>query len=44
MPTSNKLYPDALFVTLRVPSQRQAMVGTPFGKAFNLGRVRVVVT
>lgn len=36
--------PGTYFVALRVAAQREDAVGTPFAKAFNLGRVRVVVT
>ncbi|MEO5586180.1 MAG: PKD domain-containing protein [Novosphingobium sp.] len=36
--------PGTYFVTLRGGSQRQEAVGTPYGKALNLARVRVVVT
>lgn len=35
--------PGTHFVTLRVASQRADALGTRFGKAFNLARVRVVV-
>ena len=36
--------PGTYFVTLRVASQREETLGTPFGKALNVGRVRVAVT
>jgi hypothetical protein len=36
--------PGTYFVALRVASQRKQAAGTPFGKANNLGRVRVVVS
>ncbi len=36
--------PGTYFVALRAASQRASAVGTPFGKAYNLGRVRVVVS
>jgi hypothetical protein len=36
--------PGTWFVTLRVASQRAESVGSPFGRALNLARVRVVVT
>ena len=35
--------PGTHFVTLRVASQRERAVGSRYGKAFNLGRARVVV-
>jgi len=35
--------PGTYFVTLRATSQRERALGTTFGQAFNLGRVRVVV-
>ena len=36
--------PGTWFVTLRAASQRADVAGSPFGKAANLARVRVVVT
>jgi hypothetical protein len=36
--------PGTYFVTLRAGAQRKDAVGTPFAKAINLGRVRVVVS
>ncbi len=36
--------PGTWFVTLRAASQRADAVGSPFGRAENLARVRVVVT
>jgi hypothetical protein len=36
--------PGTYFVALRVASQREDVVGTPFARAMNLGRVRVVVS
>lgn len=36
--------PGTYFVTLRAASQRTDAAGTPWGKAFNLARVRVVVS
>ncbi|MDG2004222.1 MAG: hypothetical protein P8J20_12910 [Novosphingobium sp.] len=36
--------PGTYFVALRAASQRREAVGTPFGKANNLGRVRIVVS
>jgi hypothetical protein len=36
--------PGTYFVALRVGSQREADVGTPFGRALNLARARIVVT
>lgn len=36
--------PGTYFVTLRAGSQRKSAVGTPYGKALNLARARVVVT
>jgi len=44
MRTHTFTQPGTYFVALRVASQRAEAVGTPFGKARNLGRVRVVVT
>jgi len=35
--------PGTYFVTLRASSQRERAVGTPFGQAYNLAKVRVVV-
>lgn len=35
--------PGTYFVALRAASQRKEAAGTPFGKAYNLDRVRVVV-
>ena len=36
--------PGTYFPALRVASQRQGSVDTPFARVLNLGRVRVVVT
>jgi hypothetical protein len=36
--------PGTYLVSLRAASQRLDAVGTPFAKAFDLGRVRVVVS
>ncbi len=36
--------PGTYFVTLRAASQREDAVGSPFGRAVDLARVRVVVT
>ncbi|MET0661924.1 MAG: hypothetical protein ABWZ42_02215 [Ilumatobacteraceae bacterium] len=36
--------PGTWFVTLRAASQREDAAGSPFGRAENLARVRVVVT
>jgi hypothetical protein len=36
--------PGTYLVALRAASQRPTAMGTPFGKAFDLGRARVVVT
>ncbi|MFD2136452.1 hypothetical protein ACFSLT_17355 [Novosphingobium resinovorum] len=35
--------PGTYFVGLRVTAQREAEVGSPYGRIMNLGRVRVVV-
>jgi hypothetical protein len=34
--------PGTYFVALRAASQRESAIGTPYGKAFHLDRVRVV--
>jgi hypothetical protein len=36
--------PGTYFVALRATAQRKEAIGTPFARAINLGRVRVVVT
>jgi hypothetical protein len=36
--------PGTYFVTLRATAQRDVAVGSPYGQAANLARVRVVVT
>lgn len=36
--------PGTYFVTLRATAQRERALGTPFGQAYNLGKVRVVVS
>jgi hypothetical protein len=36
--------PGTYFVTLRAAAQREDSVGSPFGRALNLARARVVVT
>lgn len=42
--TSTWKTPGTYFVTLRATAQREESVGSAFGKALNLARVRVVVT
>jgi hypothetical protein len=36
--------PGTYFVTLRAAAQREEAVGSPYGRALNLARVRVVVS